>query len=78
MLSLSRVAGCGIALTLAWATQAATPPAAIIQLKSLHRDTPLVALAFECQLFDEIPVAHHDIFMDKIITEDHVYQGKGR
>ena len=47
-------------------------------LQHARRDTPLVALAFECQLFDEIPVAHHDIFMDKIITEDHVYQGKGR
>ena len=47
-------------------------------LQHARRDTPLIALAFECQLFDEIPVAHHDIFMDKIITEDHVYQGKGR
>jgi len=36
-------------------------------------DTPLVALAFECQMFEEIPVADHDIFMDKIITEDQVY-----
>jgi 5-formyltetrahydrofolate cyclo-ligase len=47
-------------------------------LQHARRDTPLVALAFECQLFDEIPVADHDIFMDKIITEDHVYPGLGR
>jgi 5-formyltetrahydrofolate cyclo-ligase len=40
--------------------------------------TPLVALAFECQLFEEIPTADHDIFMDKIITEKAVYQGRGR
>ena len=40
--------------------------------------TPLVALAFECQLFPEIPVAGHDIFMDQIITEKATYQGKGR
>lgn len=49
--------------------------------KLLHRvrkDTPLVALAFECQLFDEIPTEDHDIFMDLIITEKQVYQGKGR
>lgn len=47
-------------------------------LQHARRDTPLVALAFECQLFDEIPVAPHDVFMDRIITEDHVYPGLGR
>ena len=41
-------------------------------------DAPLVALAFECQLFPEIPTAAHDIFMDKIITELAVYPGRGR
>jgi 5-formyltetrahydrofolate cyclo-ligase len=41
-------------------------------------DTPLVALAFECQLFDEVPMAEHDIFMDRILTEKEVYQGRGR
>ena len=41
-------------------------------------DTPLVALAFECQLFPEIPMQAHDIFMDKIITEQAVYPGQGR
>jgi 5-formyltetrahydrofolate cyclo-ligase len=47
-------------------------------LQHARKDTPLIALAFECQLFDEIPVADHDIFMDKIITEEHVYPGRGR
>jgi 5-formyltetrahydrofolate cyclo-ligase len=47
-------------------------------LQHARPDTPLIALAFECQLFEEIPVADHDIFMDKIITEDHVYSGRGR
>ena len=47
-------------------------------LQHARRNTPLIALAFECQLFDEIPVADHDIFMDKIITEDHDYIGRGR
>ena len=37
-----------------------------------------MALAFECQLFPEIPTQDHDIFMDKIITERAIYQGKGR
>lgn len=47
-------------------------------LQHARRDTPLVALAFECQLFDEIPTAPHDIFMDLILTERATYQGKGR
>ncbi|MFQ3593904.1 MAG: 5-formyltetrahydrofolate cyclo-ligase [Gemmataceae bacterium] len=47
-------------------------------LQRARPDTPLVALAYECQLFDEIPTEYHDIFMDLIITEKEVYQGKGR
>jgi 5-formyltetrahydrofolate cyclo-ligase len=47
-------------------------------LQHARPDTPLVALAFECQLFDEIPTAAHDIFMDRVITEKAVYQGRGR
>jgi 5-formyltetrahydrofolate cyclo-ligase len=47
-------------------------------LQHARPDTPLVALAFECQFFPEIPVAPHDIFMDKIITEAAVYPGQGR
>lgn len=47
-------------------------------LQHARLNTPLVALAFECQLFDEIPVADHDIFMDRVITEDRVYEGRGR
>src|SRR4051794_34935616 len=41
-------------------------------------DAPLVALAFDCQLFDEIPVAPHDVFMDLVITETRVIEGRGR
>lgn len=47
-------------------------------LEHARGDTPLVALAFECQLFEEIPTQAHDVFMDKIITEQAVYAGKGR
>ena len=47
-------------------------------LEHARADAPLVALAFECQLFPEIPTAPHDIFMDKIITERAIYPGKGR
>jgi 5-formyltetrahydrofolate cyclo-ligase len=47
-------------------------------LEHARPDTPLVALAFECQLFPEIPVQEHDIFMDQIITEQAIYPGRGR
>lgn len=47
-------------------------------LEHARKDTPLVALAFECQVFEEIPVAGHDVFMDKIVTEDRIIEGRGR
>jgi 5-formyltetrahydrofolate cyclo-ligase len=42
-------------------------------LENVRPGTPLVALAFECQLFPEIPMAPHDVFMDKIVTEKAIY-----
>lgn len=47
-------------------------------LGAVRPDSPLVALAFECQIFDEIPVAPHDVFMDLVVTESRVIKGKGR
>ena len=47
-------------------------------LENAKADTPLISLAFECQMFDEIPMQSHDIFMDKVVTESNVYNGIGR
>lgn len=47
-------------------------------LEHARPDAPLIALAFECQLFPEIPTDAHDVYMDKIITEERTIQGKGR
>ena len=47
-------------------------------LQHAHPDAPLVALSFECQLFPQIPMDDHDIFMDQVVTEDAVYKGRGR
>lgn len=47
-------------------------------LEHARPETPLLALAFECQLFPEIPCESHDIFMDKVITESAIYDGRGR
>ena len=41
-------------------------------------ESPLVALAFDCQIFDEIPVAGHDVFMDLVLTEMREIKGNGR
>jgi 5-formyltetrahydrofolate cyclo-ligase len=47
-------------------------------LEHARPDTPLVALAFECQLFPEVPTEAHDVFMDRVLTEVAVYPGRGR
>ena len=47
-------------------------------LQHARMDTPLVAVAFECQLFDAIPTDDHDIYMDCLVTEADVYEGVGR
>lgn len=47
-------------------------------MQHARADAPLVALAFECQLFDEIPMQSHDIHMDAVVTEKAVYEGRGR
>ncbi|GAA4457911.1 5-formyltetrahydrofolate cyclo-ligase [Novipirellula rosea] len=47
-------------------------------LENARPETPLISLAFECQMFDEIPMQRHDIFMDKVVTEKRVYDGIGR
>ena len=47
-------------------------------LQHARLDAPLIALAFECQMFEKIPAESHDIYMDRIVTENDVYSGKGR
>ncbi|HEY3043377.1 MAG TPA: 5-formyltetrahydrofolate cyclo-ligase [Vicinamibacterales bacterium] len=47
-------------------------------LKQVRSGAPLIALAYECQLFAELAVSSHDVYMDKVITEKAVYQGRGR
>ena len=47
-------------------------------LERVRADCPLIAICYESQLFDNIMVGPHDIFMDKVITEQAIYHGKGR
>jgi len=43
-------------------------------LRRLRPGVPVVALAFECQIFPSVPMDRHDMYLDKIITEDHIYE----
>jgi 5-formyltetrahydrofolate cyclo-ligase len=47
-------------------------------LPRIRPSAPLVAVAFECQLFPEIPMLEYDVFMDRVITEKAIYLGRGR
>ena len=47
-------------------------------LNLVRRDAPLIALAYECQMFPDLAVGLQDIYMDKVITEKAVYEGRGR
>ncbi len=47
-------------------------------LERVRPDCALVALCFESQLFDNLIVGPHDVYMDKIVTESAVYSGRGR
>jgi 5-formyltetrahydrofolate cyclo-ligase len=47
-------------------------------LARVRPDCPLVALCYESQLFDDLIISPHDVFMDKVVTERAVYEGRGR
>ena len=47
-------------------------------LAQVRPDCRLIGLCYECQLFDDLIVGPHDVFMDKVVTERGVYAGQGR
>jgi 5-formyltetrahydrofolate cyclo-ligase len=47
-------------------------------LERVRPDCQLVGLCYESQLFDNLVVSPHDVFMDKVVTETSVYTGRGR
>jgi 5-formyltetrahydrofolate cyclo-ligase len=46
-------------------------------LRRTRPDALRVGVAFQCQIFPGVPMQEHDVFMDKVITEDTVYEGTG-
>ncbi|HUE71764.1 MAG TPA: 5-formyltetrahydrofolate cyclo-ligase [Pirellulaceae bacterium] len=47
-------------------------------LATVRPDCRLIGLCYESQLFDGLIVSKHDVFMDQVVTEKGVYQGRGR
>jgi 5-formyltetrahydrofolate cyclo-ligase len=47
-------------------------------LERVRPDCVLVGLGYECQLFDDLIVSAHDVFMNKVVTEKAVYEGRSR
>lgn len=45
-------------------------------LAEVRNDAALIGLAFECQLFDEIPTEPHDVLMNHVVTQCAVYEGR--
>ncbi len=43
-----------------------------------RRDALLVGVAFECQLFPDVPMGEHDVYMDRVVTEAAAYPGRRR
>ena len=47
-------------------------------LVRMRPETLLVGMAYECQVFPEVPMLEHDVYLDRVITEQAVYPGRGR
>lgn len=47
-------------------------------LQSVRKDAVVAGVCYESQIFSNLPMAAHDVYMDRVITEKNVYIGKGR
>ena len=45
-------------------------------LTNVRPDCVLVGLCYESQLFDDLIMGPHDVFMDKVVTERATYDGR--
>ena len=46
-------------------------------LRRARPDTLKLGIAFECQLFPEIPTLDHDVLLDAVVTERSIYDCRG-
>jgi 5-formyltetrahydrofolate cyclo-ligase len=42
-------------------------------LANVRPDCTLIGLCYECQLFDDLIVSPHDVFMHKVVSESAIY-----
>lgn len=47
-------------------------------LDQVRPDCQLIGVCYESQLFDDLVVSPHDVFMNKVVTERAVYEGQHR
>ena len=47
-------------------------------LPSLRPGAVAAGLAYQCQVFPRVPMDAHDVYLDRVITEEAVYVGRGR
>jgi 5-formyltetrahydrofolate cyclo-ligase len=47
-------------------------------LSKVREDCVLIGVCFQCQLFDNVPMDEHDIYLDWVMTEQNLYKGIGR
>lgn len=47
-------------------------------LQNVRPDAVLAAVCYEAQLLPQVAMERHDIYMDRVITEQAIYPGKGR
>ena len=47
-------------------------------LMALRDDAAVCAVCYQSQIFPHIMMEPHDVYMDTVITESAIYQGKGR
>jgi 5-formyltetrahydrofolate cyclo-ligase len=47
-------------------------------LATVRTDCRLIGLCYESQLFEDLVVSEHDVFMETVVTEAAVYRGQGR
>jgi len=47
-------------------------------LYEVRPDCELIGAGFQAQIFEQIPMDDHDVYLDGVLTETHFYRGKGR
>ncbi|MGR9108237.1 MAG: 5-formyltetrahydrofolate cyclo-ligase, partial [Gammaproteobacteria bacterium] len=47
-------------------------------LAEVRSECQLIGVGFESQIFAEIPMGEHDVYLDGVLTEERFCRGRGR